>query len=326
MQWRLGPEWGEGALVVANQMVDVTGRVARLYQGDPREFVALRNALARDLVKAGQRDLAERMRSLSRPSTPAWLVNQIYWHERQEYDALLAAGAAAREAQQARLQGVRGSALARALAERDAIVARLAAQAERLAAAGGVTLTAETRLRVRTSLEALALRAGDPQVPHGHLSADVELPGLQALAGLVTDDTVEAPSRAPLTLVSESPARASDRRAREELARTIAEARLEVERVEAERAVACDQAEAAAGAHDAARDHVAAATRALDEARVRLEQAAALESAAATRAREAAGAAAAADERLREVTDRLDVLERELAAMTRPARRSPRAK
>lgn len=308
---------------MASQMVDVTGRVARLYQGDPREFVALRNALARDLVKAGQRDLAARMRSLSRPPTSAWLVNQIYWHERQEYDALLAAGAAAREAQQARLRGERGATLARALAERDAIVARLTARAERLAAAGGVGLTAETRLRVRTSLEALALRAGDPQVLHGHLSADVELPGLQALAGLVVDDTVEARPLAPLTLVSESPGRRSDRRAREQIERAIAEARVEVERAEAERALARDHADAAAGARDAAYDHRAAAARALDEARVRLERAAALESEADARAREAASAAAAADERLREVTERVDALQRELAVIERP---SPRAR
>src|SRR5690606_40452406 len=128
-----------------------------LYQENPQTFVARRNELARDLARAGQRDLSARIRTLTRPPASAWVVNQLYWHERGEYEALLAAGSAAREAQQSRLSG-RGGDLARALAERDAIIGRLTRQAERLAAAGGVSMSRDVRERVRTSLEAIALR------------------------------------------------------------------------------------------------------------------------------------------------------------------------
>ncbi len=309
---------------VAGQMVDVTGRIARLYQGPPGEFVAARNALARDLGKAGQRDLAERIRSLARPSTSAWLLNQVYWQERQEYDALLAAGAAARDTQQARLRGERGPQFARAMAERDEILARLVAHASGVAAAAGVALTADTRQRVRTSLEALALRAGDPDVPHGQLSADVDLPGLQALAGLVANDTPPPPARAALTLVEEPPERAADRKARVALEEGLASARADLQCLEAERTEARNEAEDADGALDAARLQVKAARRALDEAQQRLEQAATFESAAEARATEAARTADVLDGQLREITARVQVLEEELQGLAGPRRSSSR--
>ena len=108
-------------MLIVTSPADVDTGARPLYQDDPRAFVASRNLLAGDLVRAGQRDLATRIRSLARPQTSAWLVNQFYWHERAEYDALLAAGAAMRDAQQARLSGGRGAEFVRAMAERDAI-------------------------------------------------------------------------------------------------------------------------------------------------------------------------------------------------------------
>lgn len=307
-------------------IVDVTGRVARLYQDDPRAFVGSRNLLARDLVRAGQRDLAARIKTLARPQTSAWLVNQLYWHERAEYDALLAAGRAMREAQQARLSGGRGAEFVRAMAERDAIVAGLAAQAERLAAAGGVTLTAETRQRVRTTLEAIALRSGDPQVLHGQLAEDVPLPGLLALAGLVVRDDDDAPaaSRAPLTLVSEPEGRGDRRRVREALERELADVRQAVDELEAGRAAARDAVEVAEGALEAARLQAAAAQRALDAARERLAQAVALETAAAARVAATHAAQTETDARAHDLTARLETLEIEWSTLTTSRRRSSR--
>lgn len=307
-------------------IVDVTGRVARLYQDDPRAFVVSRNLLARDLVRTGQRDLAARIRTLARPQTSAWLVNQLYWHERAEYDALLAAGSAMRDAQQVRLSGGRGADVLRSMAERDAIVARLAAQAERLAAAGGVTLTGETRQRVRTTLEAIALRSGDTQILHGQLAEDVSLPGLQALAGLVVraDEARPVPSRVPLTLVAEPEGRADERRVREALERELADVRQVLDALEVGRVAARDAVEVAEGAFEAARLQAVAAQRALDAARERLEQAVALETAAAARVAAAQAAHAETDARTHDLTARVETLEGELSALTTSRRRASR--
>lgn len=306
-------------------IVDVTGRVARLYQDSPRAFVSSRNLLARDLVRAGHRDLAQRIRTLARPSASAWLVNQLYWHERSDYDALLAAGEAARDAQQARLRGDRGAELARALAERDAILDRLATQAARLAAAGGVVLTADTRERVRTSLEAIALRGGDPLLQHGQLAADVPLPGLEALAGLVVHDEVEPTGRAPLTLVGEPPQRVRERRARGALDAEVATAHEALQRIEVEHVELRNEVDAAHGALDAARLEVEAATRALSAAQTRLEEAATCEAAAEARAAQAAIALASLDARARELARHIDELETRQHALTPARRRTPRS-
>lgn len=301
-------------------IVDVTGRLAHLYKQAPGAFVTNRNALARDLVQAGQRDLASRIKTLTRPSASAWLVNQLYWHERAEYDALLAAGVAAREAQQARLDGAGGGDLERALAERDAVVRRMLQQAERLAAAGGVSLSADTRGRVRTSLEAIALRAGDTSLQHGQLTEDVALPGLQALAGLVARAQDRPAPRRPLTLVPDTDARGRAQQ-RAALEAEQASVQAELDAIAAASAEAAAEVEAADGALDAARLQVATAERALTAARERLTQSKELEATARTRAEEASERLATAEEGAEELRARQQEIDERLRALTAPTPR-----
>lgn len=312
---------------MAGVIVDVTGRIARLFEDDPREFVARRNTLARDLARAGQKDLSTRIRSLTRPSTSAWLVNQLYWHERADYEALLAAGAAARDAQQARLSG-RGGDLVRALAERDAIISRLVGQAERLAAAAGVTLSADVRARLRTTLEAIALRAGDTSVNHGQLSEDVPLPGLQALAGLVmrADQPDAPPPRPALALVEESGARRDAREEREALEQELATIAAQREQADVDLAAARDAAEVADGAVMAARQQIQAAQRALEAAQQRVQQAETFEASAVARAAATTAAAAGASERARDLEAREAAVSARLQGLTAPRPRHPKPK
>ncbi len=308
-------------------IVDVTGRVARLFQQPPQEFVAHRNELARDLARAGQRELSTRIKGLARPPVSAWVVNQLYWHERAEYDALLAAGAAARDAQQSRLSG-RGGDLARALAERDAIIDRLSRQAERLAGAAGVTLSRDIRSRVRTTLEAIALRAGDSSLVHGQLTDDVPLPGLQALAGLVAADQDAAPvkpARPALALVP-SPERGDEAGAIEALAAELDELREVLEAARASAADAQERADEHAGAATAAEQQASAALRALETARQRLAQAQDAARAAAARAAEASGEAEKASAEVEALVARERELLAKIEALGGPAPRTPAPK
>lgn len=305
---------------MSKPIVDITGRVARLYQEPLGSFVAQRNALARDLAGAGQRDLSTRIKALTRPSAAAWVVNQLYWHERREYDALLAAGAAARDAQQARLSG-RGGDLARAFAERDVIVERLTRGGERLAAAGGLKLSGDGRGRLRTSLEAIALRAGDTSLVHGQLADDVALPGLQALAGLVLGESAAAdspPARPALALVP-TPERDQARAMAEALGRELAEVRAEIDRVTTDAAEARERADEAAGAAATAEQQAAAAARAVATATERLAQAQETVRVAAVRAEAAALEAA----KMAEGADVLVERERDLAARLAAVSDSP---
>src|SRR5215510_13167049 len=55
------------------------------------EFTVARNALAARLKKAGNRDEAERVKALSRPTLSAWAVNQLYWTHGDAFKELIAA-------------------------------------------------------------------------------------------------------------------------------------------------------------------------------------------------------------------------------------------
>ncbi len=67
--------------------------VDALYQVPPGEFTAARNALAK-ARGAGGADV----KTLEKPTLPAWAVNQVYWHDRQTFDALIKASTAMRHA------------------------------------------------------------------------------------------------------------------------------------------------------------------------------------------------------------------------------------
>src|SRR5215213_6109237 len=76
-----------------------------LYQIPLSEFTSARNALVTRLKKGGKPEEAARIKGLVKPSIPAWAVNQLFWHHRPEFDALLAVGDRFRKEQAAQLRG-----------------------------------------------------------------------------------------------------------------------------------------------------------------------------------------------------------------------------
>jgi hypothetical protein len=61
---------------VAKRKGESNERLDELYREHPEGFVAGRNRLAKELRSAGDRDEAERVRKLRRPSNAAWLINR----------------------------------------------------------------------------------------------------------------------------------------------------------------------------------------------------------------------------------------------------------
>ncbi|MCQ1987392.1 transposase [Arthrobacter sp. zg-Y844] len=74
--------------------------VVELYALLPAEFTAARNARAADAGRAGDKELAKRIKALPKPSTAAWLVNLLAHQRREDLDQVLELGAALREAQE----------------------------------------------------------------------------------------------------------------------------------------------------------------------------------------------------------------------------------
>ena len=95
---------------------------------DPAAFIAARDALAKELRTAGDKDLAAAVKKLRRPSVPAWALNQVVRTAPDAVDALASAAADAQAAQQRTLTGGDADALRVAMTGRraaiDAVVQR----------------------------------------------------------------------------------------------------------------------------------------------------------------------------------------------------------
>ena len=79
--------------------VPVEEIIDRLYGLPLAEFTTARNEAARELRKAGQREAAERVKALRKPTAAAGAVNRLVREHRAEVEQFLRAAAALRDAQ-----------------------------------------------------------------------------------------------------------------------------------------------------------------------------------------------------------------------------------
>ena len=216
-----------------------------LYGLPLERFVPERAALAKELRSRGEREEAARAANLTKPSTPAWAVNQLMRTQGTAVRALLAAGDGLRGAQEDVVAG-RGSAQAlreAAERERDAVAA-LTQAAGRLLSGNGRGLGAAALERVSETLHAAALdEEAREAVSGGCLTRELRHVGLGA--------DLAAPGGGAAT-------RPDARAARERSARLAAAERDERE--------ALEHAEHAARELEDAERRRAAAAEALEEA------------------------------------------------------------
>ena len=163
----------------------VQGDIDALFELPLTEFTAARNTLATRLKKAGDTEEAERVKALTKPSVPAWAVNQLYRTHRIAFDRLLDAGERFRKAQTTQLAG-KSADIRAPLEARRAALSELVGHAAKILADAGSAAGPDTMRRVTTTLEALSTYAGLPDTPQpGRLTDDVQPPGFEALAALV---------------------------------------------------------------------------------------------------------------------------------------------
>ena len=222
----------------------------RLYGGDPGDFVAARNAAAKELKAAGHDEAAHAVRVLRRPSAPAAAVNRAVRSDPAQARALLDAADDLRRAHEAVIGGgADRDALRAAIAAERQAVAALAATA---AAEAGGGVSADVERRIRDTLEAVALDARvRERFAAGTLESDARAAGLAA-------DLAAAPARPPRRRGNGEAKRKAEQGQRR-LAQALRRAEAEVERRREEVAAAA-----------LARERAAAALR---EARKRLREA-----------------------------------------------------
>jgi hypothetical protein len=158
--------------------------LAALYRGPLDEFIDARNRLATRLRQAGDTAESARVKALPKPSAPAWALNHVYWHAREDYDRLIAAGDRLRALQQQMLGG-RAVDPRESMQERQGAVRQVVDRAARFLADAGHPVTDATRQRLNVTADALATWGSQPQgYVHGRLDRDIEPPGFAALASL----------------------------------------------------------------------------------------------------------------------------------------------
>src|ERR687895_2090311 len=141
-----------GRQKVADPVDEAAGR---LYGLPLEDFTRERDALARELRKAKERDTAAVIAKLPKPSQAAWAANRLARERRDLIDDLLAAGDALREAQEAALSGGGADALRDAAAAERRAVDALVTAAKELRPSG--RKPSETTLdRLRNTLHAAA--------------------------------------------------------------------------------------------------------------------------------------------------------------------------
>ncbi|MGN8026097.1 transposase [Microbacterium sp. 22242] len=152
-------------------MTGIEQIAAELYAGPPRDFVATRNARAKD---AGDAELAAQIRALRKPSVAAWVVNLFARERASRLGEALRLAEEVREAQ----ADLDAAALAQLGRERRALTNRLAADAVALAKTRGERITDATLEAVR---QTIAVAFFDPSaaaaVASGRLVHDLDPSG-----------------------------------------------------------------------------------------------------------------------------------------------------
>ena len=155
--------------------MDLEEELDRLYQRPLGEFIGARNELVKRLRQGGDREGAERVKALAKPSLTAWAVNQLQFRAPDELDALRAAGEELRAAHLAGAEAHRAATRARR-----ETVSRLLALAEGVLEEAGHKPSRAHRQRISQTLEALSSQGGEA----GRLSQDLDPPGFDALSSL----------------------------------------------------------------------------------------------------------------------------------------------
>jgi hypothetical protein len=130
--------------------VDLSDVAQQLYALPPGDFTAERNERAKEL-KQDDPDLAAQVKALARPTTAAWLVNQLVRHHGEEVEQVAQVGSALREAQ----EGLEKDQLRQLNKQRQAVLRAVTRQARALASELGHPVSTAIADEVEQTLRAV---------------------------------------------------------------------------------------------------------------------------------------------------------------------------
>jgi len=160
--------------------VDLDSVAQELYGVPLPDFVTTRNDRAKQARADGDRELATEIQALAKPTTAAWLVNQLSREHADDLTPLLDLGRELRDAS----SKLDGQTLRRLGRERNELVTQLVTDTRRLGADHGSRVSDDVAEEVRRTLEASFSDAEiADEVSTGQLIRAVEYAGFGDMAG-----------------------------------------------------------------------------------------------------------------------------------------------
>ncbi len=129
--------------------MDLSDVAAELYGLPLSEFTATRDERASEARKAGDRQLADSVKQLRKPSTGAWIANILVREQPREIERLITLGATLRASR--RLDGAR---IRQATKDKAEMVAKLLRQARSIATRVGLPLSKSIEQELEATLDA----------------------------------------------------------------------------------------------------------------------------------------------------------------------------
>ena len=281
-----------------------------LYGLSPEDFTAARNARAKQARSEKDRDLADRITSLRKPTMAAWATNQLVREHADEVDVLLELGRELRDV----MADIEGDDLRQLTRQRYQLVSALVQQARSLALSRGKRLADDAAQAVRGTLEAtLSDDASADAVATGRLTDALEVSGFSSSGqlgsagrGAVSPRTArKAPDPQQSTVADLDAERI--KRALRQAERDVAAAEKAAERSR----IASDRAQQRLQMAEGERDEAA---KGVDRARQQLDEASSYLSMREQKAEEADAEAVEARRRVEDADDELTRAQRRAGA------------
>jgi hypothetical protein len=256
--------------MAAASKADFEGELDRLYQLPLNEFTSARDELVKRLRAQGEREQAEEIKTLRKPTAAVWLVNQLARERQLDVQRLLKAGESLTKSQAEAAAGKSPKTFPEARRDEEHALEQLAKAAGEIAERAGIG--APARAKAVETLRAASLTSeGRELLKGGRLTEELEPPGFEALTGLEGRGRQRAPAK---TKQSRSDDRAEKQRALKKARARVRQLRAEEREMATAARAAAREAERAEAEAGAARSRAAAVQ---EKARAMSDQRAAAE-------------------------------------------------
>ncbi len=286
--------------------MDYDSVVDELYTLRPEEFTAARASAMAAARTAGDRELAERIRALRKPSLAAWVSNLLVRSSPGEVEPLLRLGEGLRQAH----QDLDGAQLRELSRRQHALIRALSMQARRLAKEAGHPIGESVQREVENTLHAVL---ADPDAARAWAGGRLTKP----LSATVGFPAVAEGARPPRPAPAPAPSRPG-RKASEQQRRRLDRAREDAEAAERELRELQDEAETAGRAAAEAKQQVDGAQQRVEELTEELERARSDHQQARFAERAARERSRTADRRARDAGRRAATAAAQLERLTSP--------